>query len=712
MRAAVASPLGVKRNEEDKMDSAVKPDLDLILRERFQFPAFRPGQREAIEALLEEGRLICIQPTGHGKSLLYQLPAAVFEGMTLVISPLLALMRDQIGQLQERFAIPAASINSDQSDEENQQVRQEVHAGRWRILFVAPEQLDNLETYQFLATLPIDLLVVDEAHCISTWGHDFRPSYRQIMNAVHQFEKVRPALRVLGLTATANRRTEADIVEQFRGSDGRIAAIHREPMDRPNIALRVVPVNGLDDKLSVLSEILGKLEGCGILYCATREQTEIVAGYLSASGHDVVAYHAGLDPDRKRQLQITFTSGSRQVISATNALGMGIDKPDIRFIVHVDVPGSITSYYQEVGRAGRDGQPALGILLFDGRDQEVQRYFIRSAQPTLEDFAKLLATIVADDRGELPNRTGVAVRCGLHPTKVVVVMAELLEQGFVEKRLEGRRQVYARTAKAGVPDLERYERQFQVRTAELEAMLRYGGEQVGCLMQALRVALGDEDAPPCQRCSACMPHQHPKPEITDDDRATARRWMENRELPIPASRSPRMAPGIVLLDGETRGSQFVDFMRQRANAARSHLDDTLLELLAKRLDPLLAAHNFAAVVALPSRTWEQRRAVSESIAAHLSVPVFPDLLVWRQTPHQRQGELLNNDQRRDNVKGKLTVSGKLPDGDILLLDDYYGSAATLREAGRALRKEGDFEHGIVPVAIARVRWRLGASGMI
>ena len=694
------------------MDATVTPDLDSILRERFHFPAFRPGQREAIEALFGQGRLICIQPTGHGKSLLYQLPAVILGGMTLVISPLLALMRDQIGQLQERFQIAAATINSDQSDEENQQVRQRAQAGRLRILFVAPEQLDNLETYRFLAALPVDLLVVDEAHCISTWGHDFRPSYRQIMHAVHELEKARPALRVLGLTATANRRTEADIVEQFRGTDGRAAVIHREPMDRPNISLRVVPVKGLDDKLSMLTAILEELEGCGILYCATREQTEIVAGYLSASGHDIVAYHAGLDPERKRELQTAFTTGSQQVITATNALGMGIDKPDIRFIVHVDVPGSITAYYQEVGRAGRDGRPATGILLFDQRDQEVQRYFIRSAQPDLEDFDKVLATVIEDDHGELPGRTGVAVRCGLHPTKVVVILAELVEQGFVEKRLVGRRQVYAGTSESGAPDLLRYERQLEVRTAELEAILRYGGGQVGCLMQALRVALGDEAATPCERCSACAPNHHPRAEITDDDQAAARRWVASRELPIPASRYPRMAPGVTLLDGETRGPLFVDFMRQRASSARTQLDDALLAMLEKRLDPLRAAHKFAAVVALPSRTWAQRQGASEGIARRLGVPALADLLVWSQTPRKRQGELLNNDQRRDNVKGKMTVSGPPPTGAILLLDDYYGSAATLREAGRALRKDGGFEHDIVPVTVARVRWRLGASGMI
>ncbi len=693
-------------------------DLDVVLKTRFGFSEFRPGQRQAIETLLETGRIVSIQPTGHGKSLLYQLPATLLEGITVVISPLLALMRDQIRQLDERFGIPAAAINSDQSDEENAQARSDAVEGRLRILFLAPEQLDNIGTYGFVAALPVDLLVVDEAHCISTWGHDFRPSYRQIMNAVHELEATRPSLRVLGLTATANQRTEADIIDQFRGSDGRAPVIQRAPMDRPNIGLRVVPVSGVDDKIAVLAGLLDELEGCGILYCATREQTELVAGYLSASGHDVVHYHAGLDPDHKRELQLAFTTGDQRVIAATNALGMGIDKADLRFIVHVDVPGSITAYYQEIGRAGRDGRPALGILLFDDRDREVQEYFIRSAQPGIEDFEKILSATVQEDEGLSSTRRSIAVRCGLHPTKVTVVLAELVEQGFVEKQLEGQRQVYVRTPRSGAPDLSRYDRQLTVRTAELRAILDYGHRRVDCLMQALRVALGDEAAGPCGRCSACDPARHPISTSTEEGLASVRRWMVQRDLPIPAFRAPRMAAGLTLLDGETRSPAFVDFMRHRTSVERAQLGKELLAVLGDRVEGLAAAHDFAVVAALPSRTWAQRVAVASWLAGRLGVPFLGELLVWSDLPPKRQGELLNNDQRRDNVQGRMTVShdslpgGALSAGDILLLDDYHGSAVTLREAVRALRKDGGFERDIVPITIARVRWRLGARGMI
>ena len=243
-------------------------------------------------------------------------------------------------------------------------------------------------------------------------------------------------------------------------------------------------------------------------------------------------------------------------------------------------------------------------------------------------------------------------------------------------------------------------------------MFRYGRRQVKCLMRALRVALGDDGAGRCGRCSVCAPADHPTPDVTDDDRAAARRWIAHRDLPIPASRFSRMAAGFTLLDGSNRTPLFVDFMRKRASSERVQLSDALLSILEQRLEVLVGAQDFAAIVALPSNTWAQRQALCEWIARRLGVPALRDLLTWKQAPRARQGELLNNDQRRDNVKGKMTVTASPPAGAVLLLDDYYGSGATLREAGRALRKDARFEYDIVPVTVARVRWRLGARGMI
>ncbi|MEZ4380005.1 MAG: RecQ family ATP-dependent DNA helicase [Nannocystaceae bacterium] len=686
-------------------------DLDAALRERFGFTSFRPGQREAIEALLGQRRLLCIQPTGHGKSLLYQLPAMLLPGMTVVISPLLALMRDQVGQLRERFDVAAASLNSDQSDEENAEVARACQRGAMKILFVSPEKLDNLNHFEFLLSLPVSLLVIDEAHCISTWGHDFRPAYRRILDAVVHFQERQPELRVLALTATADERTERDVAALLSADDVPLV-VHRQGMDRPNLALALRPVRGLPAKLEALLEVMRGVQGCAVLYCATRDQTEIVAGYLAANDVPVVAYHAGLDPGRKRQLQEGFTSGAIPMIAATNALGMGIDKPDIRFIAHVDVPGSITAYYQEVGRAGRDGAPATGVLLFDPGDAEVQRYFIRSAQPTVDDFAAMRRVIEGAD--EPPGLMAIKSRSGLHPTRVTVVLAELVEQGFVEKILVGRRQCYRWTDRPGDPDLERYRRQLDVREAELAAMLRYGRGEPPCLMQALRVALGDGAAEACGRCERCVPGEvlPPAPSLEEaPPRVSAEAWLESRSVPLAGSRYPQMEPGLALLDGPMRGRLFADFMRGRAKGQLP--PPRLLDLLRQALDQLAREHDFAGVVTLPSRTWSKRQDVGDLIASHLGVPHLP-LLTYAREPEARQGELHNNDQRRDNVAGCFEADPTLalPRGALLLVDDYIGSRATLKEVGTLIRKGLRWDGALVPLTLARVRWKLGTAGMI
>lgn len=685
-------------------------DLDRVLQERFGFASFRPGQREAILALLRERRLLCIQPTGHGKSLLYQLPASLLAGVTVVISPLLALMRDQVGQLVARFGIEAASINSDQTEDENAAVVAAARAGRLRILFVAPEKLDDLTSFRFLLSLPVALLVIDEAHCISTWGHDFRPSYRRILEAVTRFAEQRPELRVLALTATADARTEADVAGLL-AAHGAPLGVHRQGMDRPNIALAVMPVRGLAAKLEALLAVMRGVEGCAVLYCATRDQTELAAGWLAANDVPVVAYHAGLEPAHKRRLQEGFTSGAVPRIAATNALGMGIDKPDIRFIVHVDVPGSITAYYQEVGRAGRDGQPATGLLLFDPADQEVQRYFIRSAQPSVDDFAVMRRVI--EQAPQPPGLMAIKSRTGLHPTRVTVVLAELVEQGFVEKVLVGRQQCYVWCEREGEPDLERFARQLEVRNAELDAMLAYGRGEPACLMQALRRALGDHEAAACGRCDRCVPGGVVRPhDPTVAPRSSAEAWLDARTIPLESTRAPKLAAGEALLDGSMRGRVYADFMRGRA--AGQLPPPRLLALLDQALDRLREQHTFGCVVTVPSRTWARRQEVGDLIAERLGVAHVPAIVHVRE-PQARQGELHNNDQRRDNVKGCFGPDAGvvLPrSGAMLLVDDYVGSRATLAEVGTVLRKQLGWKPDIVPLALARVRWKLGSPGMI
>jgi len=477
-----------------------------ILKTKFNFTEFRKGQYEAIHTLMTKDRLLCIQPTGYGKSLLYQLPALLLDGITLVISPLLALVRDQLKQLHERFGIAATSFNSDQSMQENNAAREQLLQGKIKILFISPEQLDNLTKFNFLLNLPIQLLVVDEAHCISTWGHDFRPSYRYIIKLIEALVNKNQDLKILALTATANKKTEADIKTQL-SIDKRKITVHRESMHRPNIRLTVLHTRSAPTKLATVIALLKKennkrlLEGNGLIYCATRENTEIVAEYLLSQGINTAAYHAGMETARKKQIQQNFLSNEYHVIVATNALGMGIDKSNLRFIIHFDVPGSITAYYQEVGRCGRDGLPADGVLLYDQKDVRIQKHFIESSQPRAEDFQKVNEVIKKS--ADSINLAGLKQLTGMHPNKLNVALTELIEQGYVKKVLRYQSQFYQVVPKAGKLNLKRYLTQYKSKYAELFAMQNYAEQTEKCAMSLLQIALGDKSAKACHQCSHC-----------------------------------------------------------------------------------------------------------------------------------------------------------------------------------------------------------------
>ncbi len=677
-----------------------------VLQQRFGFNQFRPGQLEAITALIEDQRLLCIQPTGHGKSLLYQLPSCLLNGVTLVISPLLALMRDQIEQLNRRFQIRSASINSDQTDEENAIARQMALHGQIQVLFISPEQLDHIDRFDFLLHLKVPLIVVDEAHCISTWGHDFRPSYRQILHFIRAVEEMNPEIKILGLTATADARVERDIGQQL-SCPSRKVQVMRESMNRPNIELSAIVASGVASKLSLCKILLERCQGSGVIYCSTRENTELVAEYLQNEGISIIAYHAGLGSEEKRNIQTAFSQDEYKVVAATTALGMGIDKGNLRFIIHFDIPGSITAYYQEVGRCGRDGQAAQGILLYDPADRKIQEYFIESALPSIQDFEKVCQAVRTSE--EPPNLTKIKRITGLHPTRVAVVMAELKDQQYLKKQSVKGSQVYQLETQETPLDLSRYTTQYQVKIQELEKMIGYAELTDLCRMAVLRDALGDENPKPCGHCDICL-NKIERPDISEQTLSQSEEWLLRRTVPIAEVRTYRISAGISVLDGKLRSSLFNHFMRQRVQS--DEIEEELLKLLKSAASALSSQYAIQAIVSIPSNTWKSRESVAKAIAEHLQVHLLTDLLVWKNPPDKRQGELLNNDQRQYNVQDKMQLNENLivPAGPLLLLDDYTGSGATIKEAARVLRKRT--EGSLVPLTIAAVKWRLGKSGFI
>ena len=356
------------------LSSAHRTALSSNLAEVFGFTELRPGQTEAIEALLGGRHVLAVMPTGAGKSLCYQLPALVLGGLTVVVSPLLALMRDQVAALRLN-GIAAASINSDQSREDNVAVWRQAQAGEIRLLYLSPERLMTEAMLNALAKLDLRLIAIDEAHCISQWGPAFRPEYEALAGLRDRF----PAVPIIGLTATADPATRADI--EAKVFAGRAVSVVTG-FDRPNLSLSVT----LKDhwKKQTVDFVKARKGQSGIVYCLSRKKTEEVAALLREEGHAALAFHAGMESAVKQQVQDRFMTEPGIVMVATVAFGMGIDKPDIRYVLHTDLPASPEAYYQEIGRAGRDGLPADTMLLYGLDDIRMRRVFIEQEESAPE----------------------------------------------------------------------------------------------------------------------------------------------------------------------------------------------------------------------------------------------------------------------------------------------------------------------------------------
>jgi ATP-dependent DNA helicase RecQ len=397
------------------------------LRAHFGFDNFREGQREVIGAILSGKDAVVVMPTGSGKSLCYQLPAMMLDGATVVVSPLIALMKDQVDALRSR-QLPATFINSSIAPAEQRNRIDALRRGQFKLVYVAPERFRSSTFVAAIQSIGVSLFAVDEAHCISTWGHDFRPDYLRLKGVLQSLGTV----QTLALTATATPYVRSDIIQQ-------LGLIKPETFvsgfDRPNLSIDVVQTETVREKVAHIKRLAKTHHGSGIVYASTRKAVEQVARELQEQLLPVASYHAGMGDSVRVKAQEDFMAGRAQMIVATNAFGMGIDKPDIRFVAHYQMPGSIEAYYQEIGRAGRDGLPSSCVLLFNYADKNTHDFFIEGSYPNAQTIQTVYDELVATGLQRIDLSTSeISKRTGAGNEMAVQSALYLLERaGHIER---------------------------------------------------------------------------------------------------------------------------------------------------------------------------------------------------------------------------------------------------------------------------------------
>ena len=467
-----------------------------VARESLGIDALRPGQEEAAAAVVEGRDTLLVMPTGSGKSAVYQIAAALIPGPTVVVSPLIALQDDQLASIDEADVGEAAAANSTLGSGRRRRLFEQLGSGDLEFVLLAPEQLANEETRSELAAARPSLFVVDEAHCISEWGHDFRPAYLRLGRALEELG--RPP--VLALTATASPVVRDEIATRLAL---RHPVVLVRGFDRPNLHLDVEHHQEDRHKERALVDHVARLAPPGLVYVATRRATEELAELLaSETGRRVGAYHGGMPTAARQAAQAAFMDGELDVMVATNAFGMGVDKADIRYVVHHHVPESLDAYYQEVGRAGRDGEPALALLLWRPEDLGLRRFFAGSGQLDADELERVVALAAA--AGRPVGHDELAEATGLSGHRLELALGRLADTGAVQIAVDGAVTVTPElsAADAARKAVEHQEAQQRTEQTRLEMMRAYA-ETPTCRRRFVLTYFGEAAAERCQNCDVC-----------------------------------------------------------------------------------------------------------------------------------------------------------------------------------------------------------------